>query len=314
MRDGWYLNGDGDRVAQAVRFKAGDTLLTGIKAGRELSTKDNVWKAARDYHEGETIHASSELIGVAKGMRQILAERQLQYIVGKGCLRDAYKKKNNDDRKLALQQWKANRTSYDLLLSLLHVPTEDEVEEGLGAIVCNCACCVLSDQPDFKSQPSGLQDVYDKYNAAHGAAHRCVFLPKFHPELNPIERVWSKMKFHVRRKSDGSLETLENAMREGLKEPNLTLCTIRKYCRLVYGYYEAYLIGHDIVTAQAWLSQRKTHRGYAPNMDYRLEAIYFPTARTLQFSPSPPTATSEPSENLDHLEDLIDEFAASHRI
>ena len=49
-------------------------------------------------------------------------------------------------------------------------------------------CCIaqlLSQQEDFQDQPSMLE------MAIKAAGHKCLFLPKFHCELNPIEMVRS---------------------------------------------------------------------------------------------------------------------------
>ena len=50
----------------------------------------------------------------------------------------------------------------------------------------NTNCCMarlLSQQGDFKDQPSMLETYI------HSRGHECIFLPKFHCELNPIEMV-----------------------------------------------------------------------------------------------------------------------------
>ena len=50
----------------------------------------------------------------------------------------------------------------------------------------NTNCCMarlLSQQDDFKNQPSMLETYI------HSRGHECIFLPKFHCELNPIEMV-----------------------------------------------------------------------------------------------------------------------------
>ena len=39
--------------------------------------------------------------------------------------------------------------------------------------------------------------------------HIAYFLPKFHPEINPIERVWSKAKQFTRSHGDHSFRQLE---------------------------------------------------------------------------------------------------------
>lgn len=167
---------------------------------------------------------------------------------------------------------------------------------------------------DFMAQKSGLEEVYDAHNLLHGTSHRCVFLPKFHPELNPIERVWSKMKSYVRNVADGKILTLRDAMKDGLSEPNLPIATIRRYCRVVSCYYTAYGDGMDIVTAQKWMQQHRSHRGYAKVMDARLEAIYHPLGRPSQNEDSVETSvpiTQEEEES--DLTILLDTFEATQR-
>jgi len=46
-----------------------------------------------------------------------------------------------------------------------------------------CMACLLSQQDNFKNQPSMLETFI------HSRGHECIFLPKFHCELNPIEMV-----------------------------------------------------------------------------------------------------------------------------
>lgn len=51
----------------------------------------------------------------------------------------------------------------------------------------SCGCCMarlLSQQDDFCNQMSMLEQLI------RDAGHECLFLPKFHCELNPIEMVW----------------------------------------------------------------------------------------------------------------------------
>ena len=52
---------------------------------------------------------------------------------------------------------------------------------------------VLSTQPDVKHQKSMLVLAIEK------AGHVCMMLPKFHCELNGIERVWGRSKWYTRR-------------------------------------------------------------------------------------------------------------------
>ena len=55
-------------------------------------------------------------------------------------------------------------------------------------------CCLtklLSQQADFKEQLNMLEEVIEK------AGHICLFLPKFHCELNPIEMLWGYVKRYI---------------------------------------------------------------------------------------------------------------------
>jgi len=47
---------------------------------------------------------------------------------------------------------------------------------------------MLSMEQDFHNEKPLLQIVIER------AGHKCIFLPKFHCELNPIEMVWDQGK------------------------------------------------------------------------------------------------------------------------
>jgi hypothetical protein len=54
-----------------------------------------------------------------------------------------------------------------------------------------CATWILSLQPDFQEQKSLIQETIK------AAGHLCIFLPKFHCELNFIEFFWGAMKRYL---------------------------------------------------------------------------------------------------------------------
>ena len=60
----------------------------------------------------------------------------------------------------------------------------------------------------------------------------------------------------------------------------MTACTIRKYIRLTRAYLLAYDKGLDIVAAEEWLKQRRSHRRYSGQMDDVLDKLYFPCGRS----------------------------------
>jgi hypothetical protein len=56
------------------------------------------------------------------------------------------------------------------------------------------SCClkrILENQPDFLAQKSLMQEVIEAAN------HMCIFLLKFHCELNFIEYYWSAVKKYL---------------------------------------------------------------------------------------------------------------------
>jgi len=71
----------------------------------------------------------------------------------------------------------------------VHVVTCPALEEPTLTSDWCCMTCVLSLQSDFKNEKPLLQ----KYVEERG--HICLFLPKFHCELNPIEMYWGYAKY-----------------------------------------------------------------------------------------------------------------------
>ena len=65
-----------------------------------------------------------------------------------------------------------------------------------------CATAVLQEQEDFKLQQGSLTEGIANLN------HQTIFYPKFHYELNFIERFWCEAKYFARENCDYSLEGL----------------------------------------------------------------------------------------------------------
>ena len=94
---------------------------------------------------------------------------------------------------------------------------------------------VLKIFPDFKGQKTILEDYIER------RGHRCVFYPKFHCELSPIERVWCQSKRHTRAYADGTITKLRKIVPEGLD--SVTVEQIKKYFRTCTDYEKAVLEG-----------------------------------------------------------------------
>lgn len=136
------------------------------------------------------------MAGKQKGMEQILLERGLLERLPekskiKICTECSTSQKARDKARRAA---KAREDEVDGSgLDSLSARSEGDAEEG--DLVRSRDCCmtrVLSLQPDFVAEKPLLQLLIEQ------AGHKCLFLPKFHCELNPIEMVWGQTK---RRKS-----------------------------------------------------------------------------------------------------------------
>ncbi|KAJ3847597.1 hypothetical protein EV368DRAFT_87552 [Lentinula lateritia] len=124
------------------------------------------------------------------------------------------------------------------------------------AIDC-CARRVLSLQPDFQEQISLVQEVIE------AAGHLCLFLPKFHCEINFIEYFWGAVKHYLREHCDYTFKTLRENMLKALASIQVEL--IRKWEHRAWRFIDAYgegLGAKDAVTKVKQFSSRRytSHR------------------------------------------------------
>ena len=82
--------------------------------------------------------------------------------------------------------------------------------EGMADGVPCCLEFLLADQPGFKLQQNAIQEL------TISRGHLCISLPKYHPELNFIERHWSPVKWYARKKCDQTTKGLRTATGEAL--------------------------------------------------------------------------------------------------
>ena len=105
---------------------------------------------------------------------------------------------------------------------------------------------------DFKDRTTILQQE------VAGRGHVCLYLPKFHCELNPIERVWCHAKKHTRANCNGSIVRLREIVPESLD--GIPKDTIARFFRKREDYETAYRDGHSCATVDAIVKQYKSHR------------------------------------------------------
>lgn len=87
----------------------------------------------------------------------------------------------------------------------------------------------------------------------------CHFLPKFHPEMNPIEYFWGWVKRYFRERSNGNFQTGKLLLREALAA--CPLITIRRFFRRAQRYMSVYGLGATGLAAEYAVKKYKSHRG-----------------------------------------------------
>ena len=97
---------------------------------------------------------------------------------------------------------------------------------------------ILADHDGFKKEKCRVD------TSLSNSGHTCVFIPKFHCELNPIERVWSQSKRCTRAYCDYTIASLRRSIPLGLK--SVTKENIANYVRRCRNYMFAYLEGSGV--------------------------------------------------------------------
>ena len=138
---------------------------------------------------------------------------------------------------------------------------------SVDSIGC-CARRLLSQQPDFLEQKSSVQEVID------AAGHLCIFLPKFHCELNFIEFFWGAVKKYLREHCDYTFDTLKTNLPKALA--SVELKTIRKWEHRMIRWMEAYRDGKSAKDAQFEVKkyssrQYKSHRKVSESVARRFD-------------------------------------------
>lgn len=82
------------------------------------------------------------------------------------------------------------------------------VEEVLGPTLTTGDVVVMDNLPAHKV--AGIKELIE----ARGA--KLIYLPPYSPDLNPIEKCWSKIKTYLRKAKARTREELEKALREAL--------------------------------------------------------------------------------------------------
>jgi hypothetical protein len=106
--------------------------------------------------------------------------------------------------------------------------------------------------PEF-AERNCIQEMWE----ARG--HSMKLLPKFHPELNPIERCWSWIRWWINQRNDRTVATLDKNLLASwtAMDPK----QIPRYWRKSRDYSEAYRLKLKTEAVEKLLKQKKRHRG-----------------------------------------------------
>ena len=142
-------------------------------------------------------HPDEKLCGLSKGMKVVLQEREsvwdqlMDSCKGKapvGKCKDCAKPQMKKDAERRVAEAEAMGQEDTVAEDRHHSFTrtgDNRIDEQLVLHVSRH----LSLQEDFANEKSMLQHYIE------GRGHICMFLPKFHCKLNPIEMVWGFMKY-----------------------------------------------------------------------------------------------------------------------
>jgi len=139
-------------------------------------------------------HPDPKLCGQAKGMKQVLIKQEIIWEI-------LVSKAGHCSPIGMCQACKKSALAKDAeaqLVATTMAGDEEEESAAIDAMLNNSGpvddwCCmsqVLSLQSDFKLEKPLIQCLVE------GHGHKCIFLPKFHCELNPIEMMWGYAKYH----------------------------------------------------------------------------------------------------------------------
>ncbi|KAF8303445.1 hypothetical protein DL93DRAFT_2066830, partial [Clavulina sp. PMI_390] len=142
---------------------------------------------------------------------------------------------------------------------------------GKYSPVCSISsqgCCmarILSQQDDFANQVSMLESIITK------AGHLCLFLPKFHCDLNPIEMYWGYSKYRYRQVVKPNFEAAKIAAFEALD--SCPKDTIRRFINRTWRMASAYRQGLTGKAAEWAVKKQRSHRSVSERARVAIKAL-----------------------------------------
>ncbi|UZN99437.1 uncharacterized protein OCT59_000708 [Rhizophagus irregularis] len=125
----------------------------------------------------------------------------------------------------------------------------------------------MSLEPDFLAQKGAIAEIIEK------AGHKYIFYPKFHCELNFIERYWGAAKRHARENCNYSWVGLKQIVPQSLE--SVSLITIRRFARKAWRYMSLYQKGIGGKLAEYAVKKYRSHRRIPDEVIEELNQIKF---------------------------------------
>ena len=110
----------------------------------------------------------------------------------------------------------------------------------------------LKTYQDFKNSKTILSELVEN------KGHKCVYIPKFHCEVNPIERCWCQAKKYTRAYANGSIVRLRKIVPEGLETATKDMIII--FFQKSKDYEKAYREGYTTENVDSIIKLYKSHR------------------------------------------------------
>lgn len=110
----------------------------------------------------------------------------------------------------------------------------------------------LQTYSDFANPKTLIEELVER------RGHLCYFLPKFHCEMNPIERCWCHAKKHTRALANGSIVRLRKTVPEGLESVSLEM--IQKFFSTARAFELCYRQGCTAKDVDQKVKKYQSHR------------------------------------------------------
>ena len=215
---------DGHR--QSLVFEQGDVLL--FECTIKIDGEKN------HFRHGTRVGRRCKLLGLAKGSRQVSLERGYHLACGRT--------KQGKTKYIRHCCGSCKKTGQELVDDelLRAAGLEDQIVQKIkhaGLDDRGRPCCVvwqLEQCEDFKGQLNAVEETIK------AKGHKCIFLPKFHPELNYIERFWAHCKRWLRKHCLYSMVGLWSNFAKVFSEEVSPLRLQRKFARTAWRWMDVY--------------------------------------------------------------------------